>query len=110
MRHMVTGLDSAAAASVVEKLRVLANQGKTIIAVIHQPSQHVFSMFDDLLLLSDGRQMYYGPVKEVRWYMEHQGMQHISEILHSCVFFPETSPYLFSLKTLKNFLYVRIST
>ena len=68
-----SGLDSAAAASLVEKLRNLADGGKTIVAVIHQPSQQVFSMFDDLLLLSDGRQMYYGPVSEVRQYMERQG-------------------------------------
>jgi ABC-type multidrug transport system ATPase subunit len=68
-----SGLDSAAAASLVEKLRILADQGKTVVAVIHQPSQPVFSMFDDLLLLSDGRQMYYGPVSEVRHYMEKQG-------------------------------------
>lgn len=76
MRHngyIIQGLDSAAAASLVEKLRSLANQGKTIVAVIHQPSQHVFSMFDDLLLLSEGQQMYFGPVEEVRSYMEQHG-------------------------------------
>ncbi|CAB9497231.1 Putative white-brown complex homolog protein 30 [Seminavis robusta] len=68
-----SGLDSAAAASLVDKLRQLANQGKTVVAVIHQPSQQVFSMFDDLLLLSDGRQMYFGPVADARYYMERQG-------------------------------------
>jgi len=68
-----SGLDSAAAASLVDKLRQLANQGKTVVAVIHQPSQHVFSMFDDLLLLSDGQQMYFGPVKDARGFMEKQG-------------------------------------
>lgn len=74
------GLDSAAAASLVEKLRNLANQGKTIVAVIHQPSQHVFSMFDELLLLSDGQQMYFGPVKDVRAYMQRQGYQAEKEV------------------------------
>jgi len=75
-----SGLDSAAAASLVEALRKLANQGKTIIAVIHQPSQHVFSMFDDLLLLSEGQQMYYGPVDHVRTHMERQGFRPEKEV------------------------------
>lgn len=74
------GFDSAAATSLVEKLRNLANEGKTVVAVIHQPSQHVFSMFDDLLLLSDGQQMYFGPVKDVRSYMEKQGYQPEKEV------------------------------
>ena len=64
------GLDSTAATSLVETLRSLADAGKTIIAVIHQPSQHVFSAFDDLLLVSEGKQMYFGEVSKVRSYME----------------------------------------
>jgi ABC-type multidrug transport system permease subunit len=48
----------------------LADAGKTIIAVIHQPSQHVFAAFDDLLLVSEGKQMYFGEVAKVRSYME----------------------------------------
>lgn len=75
-----SGLDSAAAANLVEKLRDLANEGKTVVAVIHQPSQHVFSMFDDLLLLSDGQQMYFGPVDEVRKYMQKQGYEPEKEV------------------------------
>ena len=65
-----SGLDSTAATSLVEILRTLADSGKTIIAVIHQPSQHVFASFDDLLLVSEGKQMYFGEVAEVRKYMD----------------------------------------
>lgn len=64
------GLDSTAATNLVETLRALADSGKTIVAVIHQPSQHVFSAFDDLLLVSEGKQVYFGEVSEVRSYME----------------------------------------
>eukprot|EP00529_Nitzschia_sp_RCC80_P009928 CAMPEP_0113481860 /NCGR_PEP_ID=MMETSP0014_2-20120614/22624_1 /TAXON_ID=2857 /ORGANISM="Nitzschia sp." /LENGTH=777 /DNA_ID=CAMNT_0000375365 /DNA_START=288 /DNA_END=2621 /DNA_ORIENTATION=- /assembly_acc=CAM_ASM_000159 len=64
-----SGLDSTAATSIVESMRKLADSGKTIIAVIHQPSQHVFDAFDDLLLLSEGKQMYFGSVDGVRDYM-----------------------------------------
>ena len=60
-----TGLDSTSSTALVSALRTLADSGKTIIAVIHQPSQHVFAAFDDLLLVSEGKQMYYGPVSEV---------------------------------------------
>lgn len=65
------GLDSTAATSVVETLRSLADSGKTVIAVIHQPSQHVFASFDDLLLVSEGKQMYFGEISNVRNYMDH---------------------------------------
>ena len=56
----ILGLDSYQATQVIETLRKLADQCKTIIAVIHQPSQHTFQLFDDLLLVSEGKLMYYG--------------------------------------------------
>jgi len=75
-----SGLDSTAAMTLISTLRGLADQGKTVIAVIHQPSQHVFSKFDDLLLVSEGRQMYFGPQSEVRAYMENMGYPAENEI------------------------------
>jgi len=68
-----SGLDSYQAAQVVQTLRNLADSGKTVIAVIHQPSQHVFGLFDDLLLISEGKLMYYGAVTKVRGYLEGLG-------------------------------------
>ncbi|KAL7544685.1 hypothetical protein ACHAWF_008054 [Thalassiosira exigua] len=68
-----SGLDSYQATQVVETLRKLADQGKTIVAVIHQPSQHVFQLFDDLLLLSEGRLMYFGEISHVREYITELG-------------------------------------
>ncbi|GKY91354.1 hypothetical protein MPSEU_000107600 [Mayamaea pseudoterrestris] len=69
-----SGLDSTAATALIETLRELADQGKTIIAVIHQPSQHVFGKFDDLLLVSEGgKQVYFGERSKVRSYMETHG-------------------------------------
>ncbi len=67
---IMAGLDSTAATGVVEILRSLADSGKTVIAVIHQPSQHVFASFDDLLLVSEGKQMYFGDISKVRQYMD----------------------------------------
>lgn len=57
----------------IETLRKLADQGKTIVAVIHQPSQHTFQLFDDLLLISEGKLMYYGERAKVREYMDGLG-------------------------------------
>lgn len=68
-----SGLDSTAATTLVQNLRDLADEGKTVIAVIHQPSQHVFSKFDDLLLVAEGKLMYYGELDHVRDYMAEQG-------------------------------------
>lgn len=45
----------------MECLKDLANDGCTILCVIHQPSCAVFSMFEDLVLLSEGRVTYAGP-------------------------------------------------
>lgn len=56
-------------------LRKLSDSGKTIIAVIHQPSQHVFASFDDLLLISEGKQMYFGEASQVRDYMDANVMK-----------------------------------
>ncbi|KAG6400623.1 hypothetical protein SASPL_137464 [Salvia splendens] len=55
-----TGLDSASAFFVVQALRSIAHRGRTIITSIHQPSSEVFSLFDDLLMLSSGETIYFG--------------------------------------------------
>lgn len=52
-----SGLDSTAATALMQTLRDLADAGKTIVAVIHQPSQHVFAKFDDVLLVAEGKSL-----------------------------------------------------
>ena len=74
-----SGLDSTSTTKLIQTLRELADAGKTVVAVIHQPSQNVFAKFDDLLLVSEGRQMYYGEVKKVRSYMDRRGYTAIAE-------------------------------
>jgi len=75
-----SGLDSNQALQVIETLRNLADSGKTVVVVIHQPNQHVFSLFDDLLLLSEGKQMYYGEINKVRGYMANLGYKAPNEM------------------------------
>lgn len=58
-----TGLDSASAFFVVQTLRNLSRDGRTVISSIHQPSSEVFTLFDDLYLLSSGETVYFGEAK-----------------------------------------------
>lgn len=56
-----SGLDSASAMMVVNVLKKLADQGKTIVCVIHQPRASILPLFDRVLLLGSGKTIYYGP-------------------------------------------------
>ncbi|CAI0439647.1 unnamed protein product [Linum tenue] len=55
-----TGLDSAASFFVVQALRNIARDGKIVVCSIHQPTNDVFRLFDDLLLISCGEAVYFG--------------------------------------------------
>ena len=56
-----SGLDSKIAADVCNILKDIARGGCTIMASIHQPSSEVFEQFDQLMILSEGRTVYFGP-------------------------------------------------
>ncbi|KAJ8751216.1 hypothetical protein K2173_016397 [Erythroxylum novogranatense] len=58
-----SGLDSASAFFVVQTLRNIARDGRTVISSIHQPSSEVFALFHDLFLLSSGETVYFGQAK-----------------------------------------------
>lgn len=59
-----SGLDSFQALNVMDSLWTLASNGRTIVSTIHQPRSSIFKMFDILLLLSEGKCMYFGPAKD----------------------------------------------
>lgn len=59
-----SGLDAFNALNVISTLRRLAYNGRTVVTTIHQPRSNIYSMFDMLLLLSQGRVMYFGPAKD----------------------------------------------
>ncbi len=61
-----SGLSSYDADGVIELLKRLARDGKTIITTIHQPSINIFRKFDDLIMISrdsggPGAMAYFGP-------------------------------------------------
>ncbi|KAI8894815.1 P-loop containing nucleoside triphosphate hydrolase protein [Globomyces pollinis-pini] len=69
-----SGLDSYNALQVIQTLSNLAKESKkTIIFTIHQPNSTIFSLFDKLLLLSDGIPIYFGSSTSVEEFCVSKG-------------------------------------
>lgn len=62
--EVTSGLDSHAAASIMDILLQMTKQGATVLTTIHQPSSQIYQKFDQLLLLSKGKCVYFGPASE----------------------------------------------
>ncbi|KAF7491271.1 Protein white [Sarcoptes scabiei] len=71
-----SGLDSFMASNLVSIINKLARSGRTLICTIHQPSSETFEMFQNLLLLADGRIAYFGELKDA--------VRHFSSIGYRC--------------------------
>jgi len=56
-----SGLSSVDATVVMDKLKELADKGKTIILTIHQPSLVNYKKMDDMIILTKGELAYFGP-------------------------------------------------
>lgn len=66
-----SGLDSAASYEVVKFIKEIARRHNLIvIASIHQPSTTTFELFDQLLLLSQGKTCYFGLIKALPRYLD----------------------------------------
>lgn len=65
-----TGLDSSSCMQVVNLLKLLARQGRTIICTIHQPSASLFQIFDMVYILSRGECLFQGNTKLLLVYLE----------------------------------------
>ena len=60
-----TGLDSSIAYEVMYTVRKLANQNRTVVCTIHQPSTDTFSLFDTVMLLVGGQMFFYGKREKI---------------------------------------------
>lgn len=68
-----SGLDSFQAESVMGAMKMMASNGRLIMAVIHQPRSSIFAMFDQMLLISEGRTVYYGDASDAVEYFAANG-------------------------------------
>ena len=74
-----SGLDATSTLEVLEVLRNLADNGKTIIMTIHQPRIEVFQGVDQLLLLTKGGKLaYFGPTSEATAYFSKRSTLQIA--------------------------------
>jgi ATP-binding cassette subfamily G (WHITE) protein 1 len=83
-----SGLDTYTAYSVIRMLKALANgQGRTVVATVHQPSSEIYHLFDDLLIMAQGKIMFYGTAERAIEYFGEAGYQ--------CPTFTNPSDYFF---------------
>mmetsp|Transcript_8039 Transcript_8039/g.16155 ORF Transcript_8039/g.16155 Transcript_8039/m.16155 type:complete len:689 (+) Transcript_8039:164-2230(+) len=65
-----SGLDATTAYQLMVTLKELATLGHAIVVVIHQPRTSIFEMFDNLLLLSQGKVVYEGVPPDAKIFLE----------------------------------------
>ncbi|KAG9063751.1 hypothetical protein KI688_003863 [Linnemannia hyalina] len=68
-----SGLSSTDALNVANAIKELARKGRTVILTVHQPRSDIYELFDDLLLLSKGKVVYFGKAQEAAAYFEALG-------------------------------------
>lgn len=68
------GLDASTALEYTRALRCLTDElGIATIVTLYQAGNGIYDLFDKVLVLDEGKQVYYGPREEARPFMESQG-------------------------------------
>eukprot|EP00850_Spirogloea_muscicola_P024387 SM000731S21910 [mRNA] locus=s731:11:2329:- [translate_table: standard] len=70
-----SGLDSFQALNVMSTLSDLAKSGRTIVSTIHQPRSSIYQLFEYLILLSDGKMLYFGRATAAIDYFDRRSLQ-----------------------------------
>ncbi|KAJ2824421.1 hypothetical protein FBU31_004000, partial [Coemansia sp. 'formosensis'] len=68
-----SGLDAHSALMVAQQLKNIADAGRTVVTVLHQPSSDIFEIIDDILVLFEGRIVYLGERANFVGYLERLG-------------------------------------
>ncbi|KAJ5534043.1 hypothetical protein N7527_000297 [Penicillium freii] len=70
------GLDASTALDFAKSLRILTNIYKTTTFVsLYQASENIYKQFDKVLVIDNGRQVFFGPASEARSYFEALGFR-----------------------------------
>ena len=68
-----TGLDVHSAENVMRLLKRQTQTGRIVITTIHQPSSEIFELFNYLMILHEGQNMYYGKAENIVEYFAKKG-------------------------------------
>ncbi|KYN19712.1 PREDICTED: protein brown-like [Trachymyrmex cornetzi] len=66
------GLDTFAAMHVVRSLKLIASRGTMVFCTIHQPGMTIYNIFSHVILMADGRSVYFGTLKNATDFFENQ--------------------------------------
>ncbi|THG96948.1 hypothetical protein EW026_g4983 [Hermanssonia centrifuga] len=68
------GLDASTALDFIKAMRAMTDiLGQTTFATLYQAGEGIYELFDKVLVLDKGRQVYFGPPSEARAYFEQLG-------------------------------------
>ncbi|KAG5328000.1 SCRT protein, partial [Acromyrmex charruanus] len=66
------GLDTFAAMHVVQSLKLIASRGTMVFCTIHQPGMTIYNIFSHVILMADGRSVYFGTLRNATDFFENQ--------------------------------------
>ncbi|XP_020287473.1 protein brown-like [Pseudomyrmex gracilis] len=67
-----TGLDTFAATCVAESLKLIASRNTIVFCTIHQPGMSIYSIFSHVILMADGKSVYFGTRERATEFFESQ--------------------------------------
>ncbi|KAG7378529.1 hypothetical protein PHYPSEUDO_009942 [Phytophthora pseudosyringae] len=84
-----SGLDSASTHNVMQFVSRLCQENKTVLCTIHQPSSLVYDMFTNVVILTAGETVYFGPRAHI--------IDHFSAAGYACPMYRNPAEYFISL-------------
>lgn len=69
-----SGLDSSSCLQCIQLLKSLAEEGRTVVCTIHQPSSKIYEIFDKLYMLAEGQCIYRGSTTHLIPFLAEQGL------------------------------------